>query len=179
MAMFQEARMDRIMQVNEVAPLVEDISRSVARNPGAMLSLTRLKTKDDYTYLHSVTVCDVHDAITSDRCYKKGWEPAEALKKMAEWKDGHFDENVFHAFVKSVGIYPTGALLKLKPGRLAAVMDQSAKSLLTPMVKIFYSCSAHALIPPKIIDLARQAKHRSIERPEPRNLDPSRVMAII
>mgnify|MGYP002712226524 FL=1 len=125
-------------------------------------------------------VCDVYDAITSDRCYKKGWEPAEALKKMAEWKDGHFDEKVFHAFVKSVGIYPTGTLLRLKSGRLAVVMDQSEKSLLTPRVKVFYSCTAHAPIPPKIIDLARSGETiETIEQPENWQLDRQRIMAMI
>jgi HD-GYP domain-containing protein (c-di-GMP phosphodiesterase class II) len=37
--------------------LVEEISDSVARNPGALISLARLKTVDDYTYMHSVAVC--------------------------------------------------------------------------------------------------------------------------
>jgi len=34
--------------------------------------------------------------------------------KMASWKDGHFDETVFDHFVKTVGIYPAGSLLKLR-----------------------------------------------------------------
>ncbi len=84
------------------------------------------------------SVCDVYDAITSDRCYKKGWEPAESIHKMAEWKDGHFDETVFHAFVKTIGIYPNGTLLKLESGRLGLVIEQSAKSLTTPIVKVFF-----------------------------------------
>jgi hypothetical protein len=53
-------------------------------------------------------ICDVYDAITSDRPYKRGWEPAEAIRRMAEWQEGHFDRTIFHAFVKLVGIYPTG-----------------------------------------------------------------------
>ncbi|WP_343202962.1 HD domain-containing phosphohydrolase [Stenotrophomonas sp. SbOxS2] len=35
-------------------------------------------------------VYDVYDAISSDRPYKRGWDPAESLKQMASWK-GHFD----------------------------------------------------------------------------------------
>jgi len=48
-------------------------------------------------------VCDVYDAITSERPYKQGWGPAEAIQKMAEWK-GHFDARVFQAFVRCVGL---------------------------------------------------------------------------
>ena len=51
--------------------------------------------------------------------YKKGWDPAESIRKMAEWK-GHFDPQVFQAFVKSVGIYPVGALVRLESGRTRA-----------------------------------------------------------
>ncbi|WP_122558795.1 HD-GYP domain-containing protein, partial [Pseudomonas viridiflava] len=55
-----------------------------------------------------VAVCDVYDAVTSDRPYKKAWEAAQAIREMASWK-GHFDERIFQHFVKTVGIYPVGA----------------------------------------------------------------------
>jgi HD-GYP domain-containing protein (c-di-GMP phosphodiesterase class II) len=51
-------------------------------------------------------VCDVYDAITSNRPYKSGWDPAESLRKMAEWANGHFDGKVFQAFVKESGYLP-------------------------------------------------------------------------
>src|SRR3712207_9405546 len=35
-------------------------------------------------------VCDVYDAITSNRPYKAGWDPAESVSRMASWQ-GHFD----------------------------------------------------------------------------------------
>ncbi len=286
--MFTEARMGNSIKIAEAGPLVEEISQSVARNPAAMLSITRMKNKDDYTYLHSVAVCalmialgkqlnykgdlqslgmagllhdvgkmaipedvlnkpgkltdsefeivknhprrgwemlkdsygvdeialevclhhhekvdgtgypdklsgdaltlvarmgavcDVYDAITSDRCYKKGWEPAMALKKMAEWKDGHFDDAVFKAFVKTVGIYPTGTLIKLQSGRLGVVMDQSEKTLLQPKLKIFYSTSSRAPIPQKIIDLTRSGETiESIEEPETWGFDRQRIMDLL
>ena len=286
--MFQEARMGNSVKIDEAAPLVDEISASVARNPAAMLSISRMKTADDYTYLHSVAVCalmialgkqlnyqgdlhslgmagllhdvgkmsipedvlnkpgkltdeefeivkahpvkgweilkesygvddialdvclhhhervdgrgypdklsgddlslvarmgavcDVYDAITSDRCYKKGWEPAEALKKMAEWKDGHFDDHVFKAFVKTVGIYPAGTLVKLHSGRLGIVTDQSEKTLLKPKIRVFYSTSSHAPIPQKVIDLTRsQETIESIEEPESWGFDRQRIMDML
>jgi hypothetical protein len=64
-------------------------------------------------------VCDVYDAITSTRPYKNAWDPAGSLQRMAQWK-GQFDPVIFQAFVKSIGIYPTGTLVKLQSGRLAA-----------------------------------------------------------
>jgi putative nucleotidyltransferase with HDIG domain len=265
-SMFQEARMGKAIEAEAAAPLVEEISNSVMRNPGALISLARLKTADDYTFMHSVAVCalmialarqlglddaqvreagmagllhdlgkamiplevlnkpgkltdeefdlvkthpeeghklllegqgvsdvtkdvclhhhekidgsgypkglngdtmslfakmgavcDVYDAVTSNRPYKAGWDPAESIKRMAEWK-GHFDPLVFQAFVKSLGIYPIGSLVKLASGKLGVVIEQGEQSLLKPKVKVFFSTRSQAYIKPEVIDLARSAE---------------------
>ena len=277
-SMFQEARMGKAIEPGAAAGLVEEISDSVSRNPGAIVSLARLKTADDYTYMHSVAVCammvslaralgldepttreagmaglmhdlgkalmpmdvlnkpgkltdaefaivkshpvrghellveggsaseivrdvclhhhekmdgsgypdrlkgddismlakmgavcDVYDAITSDRPYKAGWDPAESIRKMTAWCNGHFDELVFRAFVKSIGIYPVGSLVKLASGRLAVVTEQSVKSLVTPVVKVMFSTKSGVHLKPETLDLSRAAggeKIISIESPE-------------
>lgn len=265
-SMFQEARMGNAIEAEAAVPLVEEISNSVMRNPGALISLARLKTADDYTFMHSVAVCalmialarqldldeqkvreagmagllhdlgkammpldvlnkpgkltdaefdlikthpeegyklllegkgvsdlvkdvclhhhekvdgsgypkglngdtmslyakmgavcDVYDAVTSNRPYKAGWDPAESIKRMAEWK-GHFDPTVFQAFVKSLGIYPIGSLVKLASGKLGVVIEQGEQSLLKPKVKVFFSTKSQAYIQPEIVDLARSAE---------------------
>src|SRR5205814_9832126 len=55
--MFSEARLGRALDAEACMPLVQEISDSVIRNPGAIVSLVRLKTQDDYSYMHSVAVC--------------------------------------------------------------------------------------------------------------------------
>ena len=100
-------------------------------------------------------VCDIYDAVTSERPYKKGWDPAEAVHKMATWSKGHFDERIFQAFVKSVGIYPVGSLVRLQSGRLGVVIEQSPSSLLVPRVKVFFSVKSQMRLPPEVVDLAR------------------------
>ena len=268
--MFHEARMGNALNTACAHSLVEEISSSVMRNPDALISLARLKNKDDYTYMHSVAVCalmialakkmkldvkqirdaglagllhdvgkmmvsqlildkpgkltddefeavkehpveghkilseipdvseatldvclhhherfdgtgyphrlagekislfarmgavcDVYDAITSNRAYRAGWEPSESLRRMAEWS-GHFDPVVFQAFVKCIGIYPTGALVRLKTGRIGVVIEQSENSLLTPKVKVFFSVKLNAYISPEVVDLAKLEGHDKI-----------------
>ena len=283
--MFADVRMGRAIQVEQAAELVEEISASVMRHPNALISLARLKTSDEYTYMHSVAVCalmiavarqlaldeaqvreaglagllhdlgkiaipdpilnkpgkltdeefavvrghpgagaellrqsrqvsepvidvclhhhekmdgsgyphglagdaislmakigavcDVYDAITSNRPYKRGWDPAESMRRMAEWK-GHFDPVVFQAFVKSVGIYPVGSLVRLESGKLGLVVEQGEKSLLAPQVKVFFSARSKTPIPQQVIDLGKAGVGDRIvgcESPEKwgfRNLD--------
>ena len=69
-------------------------------------------------------LCDVYDAVTSERCYKRPWTPVEAVQTMRSWT-GHFDPDMFELFVKSVGIYPTGSLVRLKSGRTAMVIGEN------------------------------------------------------
>ncbi len=260
--MFQDARMGRAIDQQVMRAVADDIADSVTRNAGALISLARVKTADEYTYMHSVAVCalmvalarqlglpddetraagfagllhdvgkadipleilnkpgrltdeefaivrehprkgwerlraagiddavaldvclhhherydgtgypdrlagegislvarmgavcDVYDAITSNRPYKAGWDPAESLKRMASWK-GHFDERVFQAFVRSLGIYPVGSLVRLSNGRLAVVVEPSPRSLLKPVVKTVFSTRSGERVVPERVDLS-------------------------
>ncbi|WP_047535520.1 HD-GYP domain-containing protein [Methylotenera sp. N17] len=262
-SMFKDARLGKVVNVETAMSLVEEIAASIDRNEGALISLVRLKTKDDYTYMHSIAVCammtalakelglgdteirqaglaglmhdigkadvpldilnkpgaltdqefttvklhpekghalllkasigdpvtldvclhhhekidgsgypkrlkgdqisvfakmgavcDVYDAVTSNRPYKVGWEPGMSLQRMAQWKN-HFDQIVFKAFVKSIGIYPIGSVVILKSGRLAVVVDQSTKSLLQPIVKVFFSTKSKSRIQVETVDLSK------------------------
>ncbi len=261
-AMFREARMGRALELDAAIPLVNEIAASVMRHPGALVSVARLKTADDYTFLHSVAVsalmvalarelglgeeqrreaamggllhdlgkakmplhilnkpgrlsdeefdlmrqhpaagerllrasgvenaavlhmvrhhhermdgagypdaldeaaiplltrmsavCDVYDAITSNRPYKPGWDPAESLRRMASWQ-GHFDPRVFKALVRSLGIYPIGSLVRLSSERLAVVIETGAQALAPPRVRVFYSARARSHVLNHDIDLA-------------------------
>jgi putative nucleotidyltransferase with HDIG domain len=62
-ALFGEARMGKAINSEECFPLVQEIADSISRNPSALISLARLKTIDDYTYMHSVAVCALMVAL--------------------------------------------------------------------------------------------------------------------
>jgi len=114
----------------------------------------RLNGENLSLYAKMAAVCDVYDAITSNRPYKSGWDPAESLRRMAEWS-GHFDPTVFQAFVKSIGIYPVGSLVRLTSGRIGVVTGQSPKSLTTPIIKVFFSTKSNMRIVPSLVDLSQ------------------------
>lgn len=105
-------------------------------------------------YSRMAAVCDVYDAITSARAYKSAWDPAESVAKMASWK-GHFDRPIFLAFVKALGIYPVGSIVKLRSGRTALVVRQNPKDLTRPVVKAFKPTSATDNAESETIDLAQ------------------------
>lgn len=275
LSLFAEARMGHAVNAGECAPLVSEIVDSVDRNADALISLCRLKLADEYTYMHSVSVCalmvslgrqlelddtmcrdagmagllhdlgkaampyeilnkpgkltdeeftiikthplrghemllasgidnehvldvarhhheridgsgypdklsmeqisllarmsavcDVYDAITSDRPYKKGWDPAESISKMASWQ-GHFDPTVLQSFVKTIGIYPVGSLVRMASGKLGVVVEQNPKKLTAPKVKLFFSTKSGMPFVPKLIDLSESHVTDKIVAREP------------
>jgi putative nucleotidyltransferase with HDIG domain len=54
---FDAARLGKALESSAVMSVVEDVATPIERNRPALLRVLRLKTKDEYTYLHSVAVC--------------------------------------------------------------------------------------------------------------------------
>lgn len=100
-------------------------------------------------------ICDVYDAITSDRPYKRGWDPSVSLRNMAEWCSSHFDEGLFHSFVKSIGVYPVGSMVRLQSKRIGVVVEQSPGALLLPRISTFYCLESNQHVPQELVDLSR------------------------
>lgn len=65
-SMFHEVRMGKAVNSEAALQLVDDIAASITRNGGALISLVRLKNKDDYTYMHSVAVCALMVALAKE-----------------------------------------------------------------------------------------------------------------
>jgi putative nucleotidyltransferase with HDIG domain len=100
-------------------------------------------------------IADVYDAITADRVYHKGLPPTMALKKLLEWSGTHLDQTLVHRFIRSMGIYPVGSLVKLKSQRLAVVIEASESDQRLPLVKVIYNTSSQRYLPVELIDLSK------------------------
>ena len=281
-SLFRDAQLGRNLDAQRIDTAVRSVHESLDRNPGALLSLVRIKRADEYTYMHSVAVsalmaqlaktlgmddaaqhqaatagllhdigkvgvpneilnkpgrltedeftavrnhprngyellarggefddvaldvclhhheridgrgypdrlkgdeitlfakmgaiCDIYDAISSNRPYKSAWTPFESLRQMASWGKGHLDHEIFRAFVQSIGVYPVGSIVKLKSNRLAIVTEQNINELRKPVLKAFYSTQLHERIEPRFIQLGNGHEEIvSVEDPEYWNLPP-------
>lgn len=135
------------------------------------------KLKGDAISLYGqmAAVVDVYDAISSERVYHKGMPPTLALKKLLEWSDHHFDPALVQNFIRTIGIYPSGTLVRLASGRLGVVMEQNEGSLLEPVVRVIYHAVRQHYIEPEVIDLTHsQDRIAAFESYEKWKIDPYR-----
>jgi HD-GYP domain-containing protein (c-di-GMP phosphodiesterase class II) len=100
-------------------------------------------------------ICDVYDAITSDRVYHKGMAPHEALRKIFEWSKFHFDPLLVQQFMRAIGIYPVGTLVMLESGRIGIVLEQAEGNLLKPLIKVFFDSKRREYITSQEVDLSK------------------------
>ncbi|PWB48656.1 MAG: phosphodiesterase [Nitrosomonadales bacterium] len=137
----------------------------------------KLKGDEISLYGQMGAIVDVYDAITSERVYHKGMPPTEALKKLLEWSKFHFKPEMVQTFIRTLGIYPSGSLVRLSNNRLGIVLEQNAEKMLQPKVKVFYHAEKLHYLPPEEIDLARpgcQDKIISHEAFEKWGIDPAK-----
>ncbi|MDB5760991.1 MAG: phosphodiesterase [Burkholderia sp.] len=161
-----QAGHDLLKQAGEVGDIAMDVCLHHHEKMDGSGYPHRLKGEQISLYARMGAICDVYDAITSDRAYKQGWPAAESIKKMASWCDSHFDQQLFRAFVKSVGIYPVGTLVRLTSGRLGVVIEQSETSLLTPRVRVFFSTKSNTHLAPVVVDLGIPGEREQIVKSE-------------
>ncbi len=93
-------------------------------------------------------VADVYDALVSNRPYKKGYSPWEAVEYLMGGGGIIFDKRVVDEFIKIVPLYPLGSEVRLTNGELAMVVANGGEHNLRPVVRVISSGES--------IDLARR-----------------------
>lgn len=104
-----------------------------------------------------VQIADTYDGLTSRRSYHEPALPTEALHYMLCVMPQAFDPFLLSLFVKALGVYPIGSLVRLNDGALALVAAENKDDLLKPKVRLLDDTAAD-----RIIDLA--ASRLSIDR---------------
>jgi putative nucleotidyltransferase with HDIG domain len=114
-----------------------------------------LKTGEISLYGQMAAIVDVYDAITSDRCYHKGMEVADALRKLFEWGKFHFNNELVQTYIRTVGIYPVGSLVRMESGLLGVVVESNPGNLLVPVVRLVHDIKNDRRIKPYNADLSK------------------------
>lgn len=102
-----------------------------------------------------VCICDVYDAVSNDRCYRKKFNPNDAYELILAGSGTSFDENIVRNFKNTFAIYPLGCCVRLSNGEEGYVINQNQGFPDRPIVRVFYDSKTRLPIPFYEIDLLK------------------------
>lgn len=105
-----------------------------------------------------VAVCDVWDALISNRVYKKGMPPERAYKIILEGMDSHFERRMVWAFQHFIVPYPKNALVVLNSGEVAKVAKVNREACQLPVIELegqLIDLAKHGRL--QVVDLYRES----------------------
>ncbi|WP_114764359.1 HD-GYP domain-containing protein [Vibrio rhodolitus] len=103
------------------------------------------------------SIVDIYDALTADRCYKRGMSSAEAFKILLSLAGHHLDKDLVYKFINCIGVYPVGSIVELSDGRVGIVWSSNQDEPLKPEVKCFYSRKYKRYVEVSYVDLKHSA----------------------
>lgn len=87
-------------------------------------------------HVRIVTMCDIFNAISSNRSYKDRLNADEALEIIRTEAVYELDRDIYYHLLKVVNIYPVGTVVQLSTGDLAIVIRENIDAQTRPLVQI-------------------------------------------
>lgn len=98
-------------------------------------------------------IVDTYDALTNNRRHKDAIPSGFGMKSLLDEAGKTLDEELVHQFIKCLGIYPTGSLVKLSNATLAVVIAQNPEAPLRPLVRLIYNLKTDKFLIPQMLNL--------------------------
>jgi len=105
-----------------------------------------------------IAICDIFDALTATRVYKKGFSHPKGfviLRELAQ--SNHLDTKLVDHFIKCIGVFPVGSLVQLDSKKLAMIEKRNDKNPTKPKVRSFYSVTVKDFVDAEDINLAESS----------------------
>lgn len=141
-----------------------------------------LADKDITVYGRMIAICDIFDALTAHRVYKQGMAQVKAFAILINMADkGMLDLSFVHKFIKCIGVYPVGSLVKLNSNQLAVVESRNPNNPIKPNVKAFYNIDQSHFVESENIDLSDGDKTHIEKgvRADDFNLDMNKILEFL
>jgi putative nucleotidyltransferase with HDIG domain len=111
-----------------------------------------------------IAVADVYDALTSERVYKRGMTPSNALRIIYGMRESDFHPGYVERFIRCLGIYPVGTVVRLTTGETGVVVQGAPPTPLLPTVRVVLDRN-RVRTRPHDLDLAALAEQMGMDAP--------------
>lgn len=87
-------------------------------------------------HVRIVTLCDIFNAVSSNRAYKGRLNADEALEILRAEAVYELDRDIYYHLLKVVNIYPPGTVVELSNGDLGIVVKENHEAQTRPVVQV-------------------------------------------
>ncbi len=100
-----------------------------------------LKIKDEKIHYSAkiCAVCDVFDAMTSDKVYRNALNTSDAVEYLIAWAGKRYDRFFVEQFIQNIPIFPPGTIVCLSNGLMAIVIKNNPQNVLRPVIRMIYN----------------------------------------
>lgn len=135
-------------------PLLTELSRLLALQHHERLDGSgypyHLKDKEIHKFSKILAIADIYDALTSERCYRKGMSNHRAYETLMAEAGSKIDAELLHIFFNNIAIYPNGSIVTLSNGLRGIVKSQNIDAPFRPLIRIIDDTKKEAI---KLYDL--------------------------
>lgn len=121
-------------------PLLTELTRIIALSHHERLDgsgYPHSYTGDDiHEFVRIVSIADVYESLTSDRCYRRSLCPFDAIQILTEESTAKLHAHLTAIFIRNIAIYPNGTMVRLSDNRYAIVKEQNNQMPYRPVVRI-------------------------------------------
>lgn len=100
-----------------------------------------LKGEEIHIYSKIASICDVFDALTSDRAYRRAEPVNEAMEYLFASGGDDFSLETIKTFARSINVFPKDTLVCLSDGREGIIYEANNNIHSRPKVKIYGEAS--------------------------------------
>ena len=112
-----------------------------------------LEGKQITNYAKLACICDVYDAVSNDRCYRKKFSPNDAYELILSGSGSNFDQELVCNFKNTFAIYPLGCGVRLSNKITGYVVRQNKGFPDRPIVRVLFDVDTGKPIPAYDLDL--------------------------
>ncbi|NVJ66066.1 MAG: HD-GYP domain-containing protein [Gammaproteobacteria bacterium] len=141
-------------------PIIKEVALNHHQRPDGQGYPAKQRNHPLSLFTRIVSIVDSYDDMTHEISHLKSRSPRLALKEIYEKAGKQFDPNLAKAFIKMVGIYPAGSMVKMTNGEVAMVVSTDTESKLSPKVELIYN-QYGKMRSPLIVDLQEGAKDQA------------------
>jgi len=107
-------------------------------------------------YGRMAAIIDCYDAMITTRPYRPAIAEHKALQSIYNLGGKAFQQELVEQFMQCMGVYPTGSLVELSSGAVAAILSQNAQQKLKPRVLLLLDENKQPYKKRSVFDLTKQ-----------------------